>query len=114
MVLKNMTHLLPLDLITNASFKRFEKRKFTEYFTSCIMRAFEIELDHDVVSIEVNLRLSTLKARHAKAMMKLYEYLQTEAGKQIIKAGWKASGITDNLGNARQSNINPIKDNPFK
>ena len=30
------------------------------------------------------------------------------------KAGWKAAGITDNLENARQSNINPIKDNPFK
>ena len=94
--------------------KRFEKRKFTEYFTSYILKAFEIEPDRDVVSIEVNLRLSTLKPRHAKVMMELYEYLQTEADKQIIKAGWKAAGITDNLGNARQSNINPIKDNPFK
>ena len=96
------------------SFKKFEKREFTEYFTSCIMKALEIEPDRDVASIEVDLRLSTLKPRHAKVMMELYEYLQTEAGKKIIKAGWKAAGITDNLENARQSNINPIKDNPFK
>ena len=35
MVPKNMTHLLqPLDLTTNASFKKFEKRVLTEYFTS--------------------------------------------------------------------------------
>ena len=35
MVPKNMTHLLqPLDLTTNASFKKYEKRAFSEYFTS--------------------------------------------------------------------------------
>ena len=40
MVPKNMTHLLqPLDLTTNASFKKYEKRVFSEYFTSCIMEA---------------------------------------------------------------------------
>ena len=33
MVPKNMTHLLqPLDLTTNTSFKKFEKREFCEYF----------------------------------------------------------------------------------
>ena len=82
MVPKNMTHLLqPLDLTTNASFKKFEKRAFTEYFTSCNMKALEIEPDHNVASIEVDLRLSTLKPCHAKVMMELYEHLQTEAGK---------------------------------
>ena len=45
-VLKNMTHLLPpLDLTTNATFKKFEKRAFSEYFTSCIMKALEVEPD---------------------------------------------------------------------
>lgn len=62
-----MTHLLqPLDLTTNATFKKFEKRTFSEYFTSCIMKALEVEPDRDVTSIEVDLRLSTLKPRHAK------------------------------------------------
>ena len=59
---KNMTHLLqPLDLTTNATFKKFEKRAFSEYFTSCIMKALELEPDRDVTSIEVDLRLSTLR-----------------------------------------------------
>ena len=63
MVPKNMTHLLqPLDLTTNASFKKFEKREFTEYFTSCIMKALQIEPDRDVASIEVDLnRRKSLK-----------------------------------------------------
>jgi len=113
MVPKNMTHLLqPLDLTTNASFKKFEKRAFSEYFTSCIMK--EIDPDREVASIEVDLRLSTLKPRHAKVMIELYDHFQTEAGKKVIKAGWKAAGITDNLANARKNNENPIKDNPFK
>ena len=90
MVPKNMTHLLqPLDLTTNASFKKFEKREFTEYFTSCIMKALEIEPDRDVASIEVDLRLSTLKPRHAKVMMELYEHLQTEAGKKLSRQDGK-------------------------
>ena len=38
MVPKNMTHLLQmLDLTTNASSKKYQKRAFSEYFTSCIM-----------------------------------------------------------------------------
>ena len=115
MVPKNMTHLLqPLDLTTNASFKKFEKRAFTEYFTSCIMKALEIDPDRDVASIEVDLRLSTLKPRHAKVMTELYDHLRTQAGKDIIRAGWKAAGISENLADARKNQKNPIKDNPFE
>jgi len=47
-------------------------------------------------------------------MIELYDHFQTEAGKKVIKAGWKAAGITDNLANVRKNNENPIKDNPFK
>ena len=104
MVPKNMTHLLqPLDLTTNASFKKFEKRAFTEYFTSCIMKAIEIDPDRDVASIEVYLRLSTLKPRHAEVMTELYDHLRTQAGKDIIRAGWKAAGISENLADARKN-----------
>ena len=40
MVPTNMTPLLQsLDFRTNASFKKYEKRTFSEYFTSCIMEA---------------------------------------------------------------------------
>ena len=30
-------------------------------------------------------------------MIDLYDHFQTEAEKKVIKAGWKAAGITDNL-----------------
>ena len=115
MVPKNMTHLLqPLDLTTNASFKKFEKRAFTEYFTSCIMKALEIDCDRDVASVEVYLSLSTLKPWHAKVMTELYDHLRTQAGKGIIRADWKAAGISENLADARKNQKNPIKDNPFE
>ena len=114
MVPKNMTHLLqPLDLTTNASFKKFEKRAFSEYFTTCIMEALQNEPDRDVTTIQVDLRLSTLKPRHGKVMTELYHHFQSQRGKEIIKAGWKAAGITDNLSTARKNNKNVIKDNPF-
>ena len=112
MVPRNMTHLLqPLDLTTNLSFKKYGKRAFSEYFTFCIMEALKIDSDRDVTSIEVDLRLSTLKLRHAKVMADLYHHLQSHKGRKIIKAGWKAAGITNILQNSRRNNENLIKEN---
>ena len=51
----------------------------------------------DVTTIEVDLRLSTLKPLHAATTTKVYEYLKSENGKKIILAGWTASGITGAL-----------------
>ena len=114
MVPKNMTHLLqPLDLTTNASFKKFEKRAFTKYFTSCIMKALEIDPDRDVPSVEVYLCLSTLKPWHAKVMTELYDHLRTQAGKGIIRAGWKAAGISENLADAPQEPEKPYQGQSF-
>ena len=93
MVPKNMTHLLqPLDLTTNASFKKYEERAFSEYFTSCIMEALKNDPDRDVLTIKIDLRL---KPRHAKVMTDMYQHLKSEKGKEIIKTGWKVAGITD-------------------
>ena len=111
---RNITYLLqPLDLTTNTSFKKYEKRAFSEYFTFCIMEALKVDPDRDVTSIEVDLRLSTLKPPHAKVMTDLYHHLQSHKGKKIIKAGWKAAGITDILQNSRRNNETLIKENPF-
>ena len=57
MVPKNMTHLLPsLDLTRNASFKKYEKRAFSEYFTFCIIEALTNDLDQDVTTIKIDLQ----------------------------------------------------------
>ena len=103
MVPKNIIHLLqPLDLTTNVSFKKYEKRAFSEYFTSCIMEALTNNPDRDATTIKVDFRLSTFKPRHAKVMTDMYQHLKSEKGKEIIKAGWRASGITDILKDARE------------
>ena len=77
------------------------------------MEALKTDPDQDITSIEVDLRLSTLKPRHAKVMTVLYHHLQSRKGKEIIKAGWKATGITDILQNSQRNNENLIKENPF-
>ena len=44
-----------------------------------------------------------LKPEHAKVMRKVYEFLQSEKGCDVIKAGWRAAGITDVLKEARDT-----------
>ena len=90
----NMTHLLPpLDLTTNASFKKLEKRSFSEYFSSSIMK--ELEADRWVSTIKVNFKALSIKTIHANLMKDIYEHFKTDKGKGIIKAGWKAAGIME-------------------
>ena len=101
-----MTHLLqPLDLTTNASVKKMEKRGFSDYFTSTITETLEKDPQRDVTTIEVDLKLSTLKPIHAKLLMSIYEFLQGEKGRKIILNGWRAAGITEAVESARKGRI---------
>ena len=77
------------------------------------MEALSNDPDRDVTTIQVDLQLSTLKPRHAKVMTDIYKYLKSEKGKEIVKTGWKAAGITNVLNDARKGNGNTIKLNPF-
>ena len=91
MVPKNITHLLqPSDLTKNSSFKKYEKRAFSEYFTSCIMEALTNYPDRDLKTIKVDLHVSTLKPRQAKLMTDMHQHLKSQKGKEIIKARWRA------------------------
>ena len=79
---KNLTHPLQhLDLPTNASVKKM------------------------CTTIEVDLKLSTLKPIHAKLLMSIYEFLQGEKGRKIILNGWKAAGITEAVESVRKGRI---------
>ena len=74
MVPKNMTHLLqPLDLTTNASMKKMEKKSFIDYFTNVITEEMLRNPTRDVTTIEVDLRLSTLKPGHARLFLQAGE-----------------------------------------
>ena len=99
-----MTHLLqPLHLTTNTSVKKMEKKCFSGYFTNAITKEMLCDPKRDVTTIEVDLPLSALKPEHAKVMRKVYEFLQSEKDCDVIKAGWRAAGITDVLKEARDT-----------
>ena len=108
----NLTHLLqPLDLTTNSATKKIEKREFSEYFTKCITNSLQRNPKIEVTTIEVDLRLSTLKLLHSATTTKVYEYLKSENGKNIILAGWTVSGITGALKEGREGKLSSL--NPF-
>ena len=65
------------------------------------MKALLIEPNRDVASINVDLKLSTLKPLHAKCMSTIYKYLLSPRGQNIISSGWRSSGITHAVENAR-------------
>ena len=70
-----MTHLFqPLDLTTNASMKKMEKKSFSDYFTNVIVKEMLRDPTRNVTIIEVVLRLSTLKHDNAKVTKNVYAF----------------------------------------
>ena len=60
---KNMTHLhQPLNLSTNAAFKKYKKRAFSEYVSAGVMEARKNNTAFDALAIKVDLRISALKS----------------------------------------------------
>ena len=70
---KNLTHLLQLlDLTTNAAFKNIEGKEFSNHFTLTILKELIKDPNLDVMTISVDLRLTTLKPitlRHRKEIL---------------------------------------------
>ena len=70
---KNLTHLLQLlDLTTNAAFKNIERKEFSNHFTLTILKELIKDPNLDVMTISVDLRLTTLKPitlRHRKEIL---------------------------------------------
>ena len=112
---KNLTHLLqPLDLSTNRSFKNFEMKAFSNYFTETKTAAMLQEPDRDITSIEVDFKLSTLKPKHGRLMGELFNFFNYEKGMEIIKAGWSYPGITSAIMNARNGDMDFLNLEPYK
>ena len=66
---KSMTHLLQsLDLTTNTSSKKIEKRAFGKYFSTSIVETLKEDPTHDVTAIKADSWLSTLKLLHVIVM----------------------------------------------
>ena len=61
--------------------------------------------DRDVTTIEVDLKLSTMKPLHVATLLKCIAYLRTNEGAEIIKAGFRHTGITGAVNDAREGKI---------
>ena len=81
--------------------KKMESRAFSEYFTNCITKELSKDPGKDVTTIDVELKLSTLKPKHGEVMCDVYNYLKSMKGKNIILSGWKAAGITSAINEGR-------------
>ena len=108
-----MIHLLqPLDPTTSNAVKDIEKQEFASYFTTSILSALHFDPDIDVTTIEIDLKLSTLKPCHVVTIEKVYNFLKSEEGREIILSGWKAAGVTEALQQAREGNV-ALSLNPY-
>ena len=104
----NMTHFFqPLDLTVNGSAKNFMRKKFVTWYAEEIKKQMDTGVPAE--SIDVNLKLSSLKALHTNWLIELYNILTTADGEETVVNGWKKSGVTAVL---KKEEILPPKD-PF-
>ena len=61
-----------------------ESRAFSEYFTNFITKELLKDPGKDVTTIDVDLKLSTLKPKHKEVMCDVHNYLKSMKGKNII------------------------------
>ena len=67
----NMTRLFqPLDLTINGAAKAYMKKRFTEWYSRCIIQ--ELDSGKGVDNIDIQLKMSVLKRLHANWMNNLY------------------------------------------
>ena len=104
----NMTHFFqPLDLTVNGSAKNFMRKRFVTWYAEEIKKQMDTGVPAE--SIDVNLKLISLKALHANWLIELYNVLTTADGRETVLNGWKKSGVTAVL---KKEEILPPKD-PF-
>ena len=104
----NMTHFFQsLDLTVNGSAKNFMRKKFVTWYAEEIKKQMDAGVPAE--SIDVNLKLTSLKALHASWLIELYNVLTTADGRETVLNGWKQSGVTAVL---KKEEILPPKD-PF-
>ena len=97
----NMTRLFqPLDLTVNGAAKAYMKKRFTEWYSRCIIQ--ELDSGKGVDNIDIQLKVSVLKPLHANWINDLYNYFTAPKGKEIIASGWKAAYITEAFKKGKQ------------
>ena len=88
----NMTHFFqPLDLTVNGSAKNFMRKKFVTWYAEEIKKQMDTGVPAE--SIDVNLKLTSLKALNANWLIELYNVLTTADGRETVLNGWKKSCV---------------------
>ena len=88
-----MIHLFQsLDLTVNGSAKKFMRKKFVTWYAEEIRKHMDARVPAE--SIDVNLKLTSLKALHASWLIELYNVLTTADGRETVLNRWKKSGVT--------------------
>ena len=87
----NMTdYFQVLDLTVNKWVKDFMKQKFNEWFATQLRNESESGKELEIITIKF--LLSTIKPLHEGCLIDCYNH--TSHGREIILAGWRASGIS--------------------
>ena len=81
----------PLDLSVNKAAKEFLRRKFQAWYAQNVCA----QLEEKMSKKPIDLRLSTVKPLGAKWMSELFDYMKAKP--EIIRNGFKESGIFDNV-----------------
>ena len=106
-----ITYLLqPLDLTVNGYAKKFTSWKFSESYSSQIMK--QLDDGKELHDISIDLKLYKLKILHVEWLVELYNQMSTAEGQKLIHSAWKASGITEAMkaGNASFQPLDPFHD----
>lgn len=85
------SELQPFDLAGNDEFKKCIKNQFSEWYADQIKK--ELKRGKTMQSLNVDLRLSTLKPIHAGWLVKAHQTVRSET----ILQGWEKSGILTRL-----------------
>ena len=92
LVPNNMTHFFQLlDLTVNAWAKKFMKEKYAAWYASQMSCRKSLAVDE----MDVKAPLTNIEPLHAKWIIKLYDEITSEKGKEIVLRDWKATGILD-------------------
>lgn len=105
----NMTHFFqPLDLTVNGSTKKYMKKKFIIYYSSCVKQ--QLDNGKQLEDIDVDFRLTIIKPLHAQWLVDMFNFLSSQKGADIIIKGWTKAGVVGVL----DGTIALPRDDPFK
>ena len=89
----NMTNFFPAARLNSQRVrKKFYEKKFLTWYSEEIQKQMDAVILTE--SIDVNFKLTSLKALHVNWLIELYNVLTTADGREMVLNGWKKSGVT--------------------